>query len=265
MVNYLKLMDNILDYGVPRVGRNGNTTCLFARQLRFNLEDGFPAVTTKRLAFKSMKAELLGFVRAYTHASQFEKLGTKIWNANAEAWGRDGDLGRIYGVQWRKWRTPTGIHDQLAHVIEQIKFNPHSGEHIVTAWNPSDLEEMALPPCHIGFQLFVANGRLSLQMYQRSADMFLGVPFNIASYALLLSMIAQVTELRPHELIITLGDAHIYESHIPQVREQLDRKPLPAPTLELNSEVTCIDDFKMQDIKLKNYKHHGSLPAVMAV
>ena len=143
MDSYLKELQNILDYGVPRRGRNGGTIALFGPQMRFNLEDGFPAVTTKRLAFRSVKAELLGFVRAYTHARQFEKLGTKIWNANAEAWGRDGELGRIYGVQWRKWRTPTGVHDQLAHVIDQIQSNPHSGAHNVSAWNPSDLEEMA--------------------------------------------------------------------------------------------------------------------------
>ena len=265
MVNYLKLLDNILDYGVPRIGRNGYTTCLFGRQLRFNLQDGFPAVTTKRLAFKSVKAELLGFLRAYTHASQFEKLGTRIWTANAEAWGRDGELGRIYGVQWRKWRTPTGRLDQIARVIEQIKTNPYSGAHVVSAWNPSDLEEMALPPCHIGFQLFVAEGRLSLQMYQRSADMFLGVPFNIASYAILLSMLAQLTELQAHELIITLGDAHIYDTHLPQVKIQLEREPLALPTLWLNPQITCIDDFKMQDIRLTNYQHHDKLTATLTV
>ena len=265
MVNYLQLLDNILDYGVPRSGRNGGTIALFGRQLRFNLQDGFPAITTKRLAFKAVKAELLGFLRAYTHAEQFEKLGARIWTANAEAWGRGGELGRIYGVQWRKWRTPTGRLDQIARVIEQIKADPYSGAHVVSAWNPSDLEEMALPPCHIGFQLFVADGRLSLQMYQRSCDMFLGVPFNIASYAILLAMIAQVVELQPHELIITLGDAHIYESHIPQVKIQLEREPLSLPTLWLNPKITCIDDFKMQDIRLKNYRHHATLKAEMSV
>lgn len=265
MVNYLKTLEEILDRGVPRSGRNGGTIALFGPQLRFNLANGFPAITTKRLAFKSVKAELLGFLRAYTHAREFEKLGARIWTANAEAWGRGGELGRIYGVQWRQWRTPTGQVDQIAKVIEQIKSNPHGGAHVVSAWNPSDLDEMALPPCHMGFQLFVADGRLSMQMYQRSADMFLGVPFNIASYAILLSMIAQLTELQSHELIITLGDAHIYETHIPQVRIQLEREPLPLPTLWLNPKRTCIDDFKMQDIRLTNYRHHARLKAEMVV
>ena len=263
--SYLDTLQHILDSGVQRDGRNGTTLSLFGRQLRFNLQDGFPAVTTKRLAFRSVKAELLGFLRGYTHAKQFEKLGTRIWNANAEAWGRGGELGRIYGAQWRDWRTPSGSVDQIAKVVTQIKANPHDGAHVVSAWNPAELDEMALPPCHLGFQFFVAGGRLSLMMYQRSCDMFLGVPFNIASYALLLAMVAQVTDLKPHELILTLGDAHIYESHIPQVEAQLARDPYPLPTLELNSGVRCIDDFKMQHIRLTNYRHHDKLSAKMEV
>ena len=265
MTSYLDALHQILTNGVDREGRNGGTRALFGMQLRYNLQEGFPAVTTKKLAFRSMKAELLGFIRAYDKVEKFQKLGTRIWDANADTWNRGGQLGRIYGVQWRQWRTENGEHDQLAEVISRLKEEPHSRRHIVTAWNPGELAEMALPPCHIFFQFFVADGKLSLQMYQRSCDMFLGVPFNIASYALLLSMIAQVTHLEPGEFIHTLGDAHIYAEHFEQVRTQLQREPYPPPKLVLNPNVTCIDDFKMQDIRLVDYQHHDIIRAPLIV
>ncbi len=265
MRQYLDGLQQILDTGIERDGRNGVTRALFGMQMRYDLADGFPAVTTKKLAFSSVKAELLGFLRAYDSVHQFQKLGTKIWNANADAWGRDGALGRIYGVQWRQWHTKNGPLDQLAQVIEELKANPNSRRHVVTAWNPGELNEMSLPPCHMFFQFFVAEGKLSLQMYQRSCDMFLGVPFNIASYAMLLCMVAQVTILEPHEFILTLGDAHIYRAHFEHVKKQLQRKPLSLPKLVLNHKVKSIDDFKMQDIQLKAYQHHGTLPAPLII
>lgn len=265
MTSYLDALHQILTTGADREGRNGSTRALFGMQLRYNLQEGFPAVTTKKLAFRSVKAELLGFLRGYDRVEQFQKLGTNIWNANADTWNRDGQLGRIYGIQWRQWRTENGEQDQLAEVIAQIKQNPHSRRHIVTAWNPGELEQMALPPCHIFFQFFVAEGKLSLQMYLRSCDMFLGVPFNIASYALLLSMVAQVTNLQPNDFILTLGDAHIYAEHFEQVRTQLQREPYPPPKLVLNPNVTCIDDFKMQDIRLVDYQHHDRIRAPLIV
>lgn len=265
MTSYLDALHQILTTGVEREGRNGSTRALFGMQMRYNLQEGFPAVTTKKLAFRSMKAELLAFIRAYDKVEKFQKLGTRIWDANAETWNRDGQLGRIYGVQWRQWRTENGERDQLAEVIAQIKQNPHSRRHIVTAWNPGELEQMALPPCHIFFQFFVADEKLSLQMYLRSCDMFLGVPFNIASYALLLSMVAQVTHLEPSDFILTLGDAHIYAEHFEQVRTQLQREPYPPPKLVLNPNVACIDDFKMQDIRLVDYQHHDRIRAPLIV
>lgn len=265
MTSYLDALHQILTTGVDREGRNGGTRALFGMQLRYNLQEGFPAVTTKKLAFRSMKAELLGFIRAYDKVEKFQKLGTRIWDANADTWNRGGQLGRIYGVQWRQWRTENGEQDQLAEVISRLKAEPHSRRHIVTAWNPGELAEMALPPCHIFFQFFVAEGKLSLQMYLRSCDMFLGVPFNIASYALLLSMVAQVTELEPNEFILTLGDAHIYHAHLVQVETQLQREPYPPPKLVLNPNVTCIDDFKMQDIRLVDYQHHDIIRAPLIV
>ena len=265
MKQYLEGLQQVLDTGVDREGRNGKTRAIFGMQMRYNLEEGFPAVTTKKLAFRSVKAELLGFLRGYDHAEQFEKLGTQIWNANAEAWGRDGYLGRIYGVQWREWQTENGTIDQLAKVIEQIQTNPHSRKHIVTAWNPAELEEMALTPCHMCFQFFIADGKLSLQMYQPSCDMFLGVPFNIASYALLLHMVAQVTDLTPYEFIHTLGDAHIYHAHFEAVEMQLKREPYPLPKLVLNTKIKSIDAFKMQHIQLEDYQHHDAIRAPMIV
>ena len=265
MKQYLEGLQQILDTGVDRDGRNGKTRALFGMQMRYNLEDGFPAVTTKKLAFRSVKAELLGFLRGYDHVKQFQKLGTKIWNANADAWGRDGALGCIYGVQWRRWRTENSRIDQLAEVIEQIKTNPNSRRHVVTAWNPGELDKMALAPCHMFFQFFVADGKLSLQMYQRSCDMFLGVPFNISSYSLLLSMVAQITGLQASEFIHVLGDAHIYHAHFDQVKTQLKRQPYPLPELVLNTKVTSIDNFKMQDLQLENYQSHDAIRAKMIV
>ena len=273
MKQYLDALQQIMNNGMDREGRNGLIRAFFGMQMRYDMADGFPAVTTKKLAFNTgVKAELLGFLRGYSDVRDFQKLGCHIWNANAEAdyWKPkarfEGDLGRIYGVQWRGWRThDQQTIDQLANVIHQIKTNPYSRRHVVIAWNPGELEEMALEPCPMFFQFFVADGKLSLQMYQRSCDMFLGVPFNIASYALLLHMVVQVTDLEPGEFIHTLGDAHIYHIHFDQVKTQLSRKPLGLPQLYLNPEVESIDDFKMQDVKLRNYKHCGVIKAPMAV
>lgn len=265
MEQYIEGLRQILDTGVDRPGRNGTTRALFGMQMRYDLEEGFPAVTTKKLAFSTVKAELLGFLRAYSHVDQFQKLGVQVWNANAEVWDRNGSLGRIYGVQWRKWQTENGTIDQLGKVIEQLQTNPHSRKHVVTAWNPGELDEMALEPCHMFFQFFVADDKLSLQMYQRSCDMFLGVPFNIASYSLLLHMVAQVTGLKLGEFVHTLGDAHIYHEHFEAVETQLKRKPYPLPRLVLDPNITSIDAFKMQHIQLEDYQHHDTIRARMIV
>ncbi len=275
MRQYLELMRDIYDHGFDVQGRNGATRKVFARQLRFNLEEGFPAMTTKKLAFSMMKSELLWFIEGSGDDNRLKELaGTEktIWTANAESdyWKPKaqfpGDLGRVYGVQWRHWRKQDGTEvDQLKEVIERIKTMPHDRRHVVTAWNPGELELMALPPCHMLFQFFVADGKLSVHMVQRSCDMFLGVPFNIASYALLLSMVAQVTGLKPHECVLTLNDAHIYHTHFLAVEEQLAREPLPLPTLWLNPDVTDIDRFTMDDIKLVGYESHPPIKAVMAV
>ncbi len=273
MKQYLDALKYILENGTDRENRTGiKTRGVFGMQMRFNMKNGFPAVTTKKLAFNTMKAELLWFISGSSDVKELQKLGSHIWDANAEAdyWKPKaefpGDLGRIYGVQWRKWKAPDGREiDQLAEAIRQIKEQPQSRRIIVTAWNPAELEQMALPPCHAFFQFFVANKKLSLQMYQRSCDMFLGVPFNIASYSLLLHMVAQVTSLEPYEYIQTLGDAHIYHNHLEQVKEQLKRKPFPLPKLKLNPDIKNIDDFKMEDIGLVNYKHHPAIKAPMAV
>ncbi len=273
MKQYLDALGKVLEQGVDRPDRTGvGTRAIFGMQMRFQMADGFPAVTTKKLAFKSMTAELLWFLKGSRDVKELRKLGSRIWDANADAdyWKPraefEGDVGRIYGVQWRSWRAPDGTEiDQLRQVIENIKQNPHSRRHIVTAWNPGELDEMALPPCHILFQFFVAEDTLSLHMFQRSCDMFLGVPFNIASYSLLLHMVAQVTDLRPGEFVHTLSDAHIYHNHFDQVEEQLSRTPKPLPELRLNPEVKDIDDFTMDDIRLEHYKHHPPIKAPMAV
>ncbi len=268
-----------MDEGVDREGRNGKTRALFALQMRFNMADGFPAVTTKRLAFKAVKSELLWFLgmkgKERANDEDLKALnGTErtIWTDNAEAdyWKPksrfSGDLGRVYGIQWRAWRRPDGtLVDQIAELIRGLRETPNDRRHIVTAWNPGELDEMALPPCHMFFQCFVANGKLSLHMVQRSCDMFLGVPFNIASYALLLHMLAQVVDLEPHETILTLQDAHIYHEHFDAVREQLGREPLALPRLSLNPKVRDIDAFGMDDIELENYQSHPSIKAKMIV
>jgi len=275
MKQYKEILEKIMNEGIDRVGRNGSTRALFAIQLRFNMNDGFPAVTTKTLAFKAVKSELLWFIEGSNDDNRLKELNgseKSIWTANAESdyWKPKatfpGDLGRIYGVQWRNWQGPNGkVVDQLAEVIEKIKKTPGDRRLIVSAWNPGELDQMALPPCHMFFQFFVADGKLSLHMTQRSCDMFLGVPFNIASYALLLHMIAQVTELEPHECVLTLNDAHIYHEHFDAVKEQLTREPIKLPTLWLNKGVLDIDSFTMNDIKLENYEHHPSIKATMIV
>ena len=281
MKQYLDALSHVLENGIDRQNRTGIATrAVFGMQLRFNMNDGFPAVTTKKLPWKSVASELLWFIEGSNDERRLAEIlhGTRdkekatIWTANAEAdyWKPKakfkGDLGRIYGVQWRKWKASDGKEiDQLANAIKMIKENPTSRRIIVNAWNPGEIEQMALPPCHTFFQFFVANNKLSLQMYQRSCDMFLGVPFNIASYSLLLHMIAQSTNLEPGEFVHTLGDAHIYHNHFGQVKEQLSRKPFSLPKLWLSPEIKNIDDFTMEGIKLENYNFHPAIKAEMAV
>jgi len=273
MKQYHDLLKYILDNGVRKQNRTGiDTISSFGHVMRFNLQDGFPAITTKKLYFKSVVAELIGFIKAVDNYKDFNKLGTHIWDANGEAeyWKpkakREGDLGRIYGVQWRKWKNFEGKEfDQLKQVIQKIKEDPNDRRLIVTAWNPGELDLMALPPCHCFFQFYVNGDKLSLSMYQRSADMFLGVPFNIASYSLLLSLVAHVTNLKPFEFIHFLGDTHIYVNHIEAVKEQLSREEYPLPTLWLNPDKRDIDEFTVDDIRLENYVHHPPIKAEMAV
>lgn len=272
MKQYLDVLQDIYQNGADTEGRNGKTRKVFAKQMRFNLEEGFPAVTTKKLAFKQVVAELIWFIRGSSDNNELNKMGCHIWDANAEAdyWKEKakfpGDLGRVYGVQWRHWQKPNGTEiDQLANVINKIKTDPGDRRLIVSAWNPGELDEMALPPCHMMFQYFVTDNKLSLHMYQRSCDMFLGVPFNIASYSLLLAMTAQEVGLTPHECVITLGDAHIYHEHFEAVEEQLERKPYELPQLWLNPEIKSVFDFTPEDIKLENYKHDKTIKAKMAV
>lgn len=273
---YLDLLQKILDKGSDRMDRTGvGTRALFAEQMRFNMEEGFPALTTKKLAFKAVKSELLWLIEGSNSDERLKELnGTEktIWTANAESdyWKPKakfpGDMGRIYGVQWRAWRKPDGSTvDQLAEAIDKIKNNPSDRRILVTAWNPGELEEMALPPCHMFYQFFVADDKLSLFMHQRSCDVFLGVPFNIASYSLLLHMVAHVTGLKPYEFIHSLGDVHIYNNHFEQVKEQISREPLNPPTLWLNPDVKDIDSFTMDDIKLEGYESHPPIKAEMAV
>ena len=287
---YLDALKDILENGEDRPDRTGTgTRSIFGLQMRFDLSQGFPAVTTKKLAWKACVSELLWFIegsgdelrlREILHGDRNSQKKT-IWTDNALApyWLAKklkrsvGDLGRIYGVQWRRWRKPLirinkvvlQNHDQLIDLIAGIKEDPYSRRHILTAWNPGELELMALPPCHILSQFWVNNGKLSCHMYQRSADMFLGMPFNIASYALFTHMIAQVCNLEVGDLIISVGDAHIYNNHFDQVREQLGRKPFPLPTLVLNPDVSVIMNFDMEDVKLENYQSHESITAPMAV
>lgn len=272
-LEYHKILEKVLREGTKTSNRTGiDTISYFGLQSRYDISEFFPALTTKKLFFKSVRAELLWFLEGSNNYKRLNELGSKIWDANAEAdyWKPkakfEGDVGRVYGVQWRSWLKPDGSTiDQIQNVINDIKNNPTSRRHLVTAWNPGEIDQMALPPCHILFQFYVSMGKLSLQLYQRSADMFLGVPFNIASYSLLLYMVAQVTNLQPGEFIHTIGDAHIYENHTKQIEEQLSRKPFDPPKLELNTEITNIDKFTNKDIKLINYKSHKSIKAPMAV
>lgn len=273
MKQYLDGLRHVLENGVDVMDRTGvGTRKVLGMQMRYDLQKGFPAVTTKKLAFKSMTAELLWFISGSNDVKELNKLGSKIWDANAYAdyWTPKakfkGDVGRVYGVQWRHWRTPDGKEiDQLAEVVDKLKNNPHDRRIILSAWNVGELDQMALPPCHMFTQFFVANGKLSAQMYQRSCDMFLGVPFNIASYSLLIHMLAQVTGLEVGEFVHVLGDAHIYQNHFEQVKEQLTRTPTALPTLKLNPAIKNIDDFTMDDIALENYVHAPSIKAPMAV
>lgn len=264
MKQYLELLEHVLEHGEDRSDRTGTgTKSIFGYQMRFNLNDGFPLVTTKKTHLKSIIHELLWFLKGDTNIKYLQENGVKIWNEWAD---EQGNLGPVYGYQWRSWPTENGSHiDQISQVIHSLKTNPDSRRHIVSAWNVGNLENMALPPCHILFQFYVSNGKLSLQLYQRSADIFLGVPFNIASYALLLMMVAQVTGLKPFEFIHTLGDAHLYSNHIEQARLQLSRKPFPLPQMELNPNIGSVFDFTINDFTLKNYESHPHIKGQIAV
>ncbi len=261
---YLELMRRVLEDGHRKEDRTGTgTLSLFGWQMRFALGERFPLLTTKKLHFRSIAYELLWFLRGSTNVRWLQEHGVTIWDEWAD---EQGELGPIYGYQWRNWALPGGGHiDQLAQVLRSIQENPDSRRHIVTAWNPADVPRMKLPPCHAFFQFYVAEGTLSCQMYQRSADVFLGVPFNIASYALLTLMVAQVCRLRPGELIHTLGDAHLYTNHLEQAREQLKREPRDAPRLRLNPEVSDLFEFRYEDFILEGYDPHPAIRAPIAV
>jgi len=264
MKQYLDLLNRILTEGVHKEDRTGTgTISVFGHQMRFNLEDGFPLLTTKKLHLKSIIHELLWFLKGDTNVKYLQENGVRIWNEWAD---ENGDLGHIYGYQWRSWPDYNGGHiDQISEVIDQIKNNPNSRRIIVNAWNVADLGNMNLPPCHMFFQFYVADGKLSLQMYQRSADTFLGVPFNIASYALLLMMMAQVTGLKPGEFIHTTGDTHLYVNHLEQVKLQLTREPRPLPQMRINPDVKSLFDFKYEDFELVDYDPHPHIKGVVAV
>jgi len=264
MQQYLDLLQHILDNGVEKSDRTGTgTKSCFGYQARFDLQKGFPLVTTKKLHLKSIIYELLWFLKGETNTAYLKEHGVSIWNEWANA---NGELGPVYGKQWRSWEGPDGkIVDQITDVVKQIKTNPDSRRLIVSAWNVADLPKMALMPCHTLFQFYVADGKLSCQLYQRSADVFLGVPFNIASYALLTMMIAQVCDLQAGDFIHTFGDVHIYNNHIEQVNLQLSRKPLPLPTMKLNPVVKNIFDFAFEDFTLENYQSHPPIKAPVAV
>lgn len=264
MKQYLNLIQDILDNGAIKTDRTGTgTKSIFGHQMRFNLEEGFPLITTKKLHLKSIIHELLWFLKGDTNVHYLQENGVRIWNEWAD---EDGDLGHIYGYQWRSWPDYNGGHiDQIKEVIRQIKETPDSRRMIVSAWNVADLDKMNLPPCHLLFQFYVADGRLSLQLYQRSADTFLGVPFNIANYALLLMMVAQVTGLKAGDFVHTTGDTHLYLNHLDQARLQLTREPRPLPRMVINPEVKDIFDFKYEDFKLEDYDPWPHIAAKVSV
>jgi len=261
---YLDLLAELLEHGTRKSDRTGTgTLSVFGRQMRFALHDSFPLLTTKKLHLKSIIYELLWFLRGDSNVKWLQERGVTIWDEWADA---HGELGPVYGYQWRHWRTPDGREiDQIAQVLDSIRNNPDSRRHIVTAWNPADIGRMALPPCHALFQFYVADGRLSCQMYQRSADVFLGVPFNIASYSLLTLMIAQVADLAPGEFVLTLGDAHLYLNHLPQAREQLARAPRPFPRMRVDHSVRDLFAFGYEHFTLEGYDPHPAIRAPIAV
>lgn len=264
MRQYLDLLREVLDDGVVRDDRTGTgTRSVFGRQLRYDLADGFPVLTTKRLHLRSIIVELLWFLRGDTNIDYLHRHGVSIWDEWAD---EQGDLGPVYGSQWRSWPTPDGGSiDQIAAVIERIRTEPHSRRLIVSAWNVAEVDSMALPPCHTLFQFYVASGRLSCQLYQRSGDLFLGVPFNIASYSLLLMMVAQACGLEAGEFVHTFGDAHLYSNHMDQAREQLTREPRPLPRMRLNRDVGSVFDFTLDDFELVGYEPHPPIRAPIAV
>jgi thymidylate synthase len=264
MRNYLELVQDILDHGVVRDDRTGvGTRSVFGRQLRFDLADGFPMLTTKRVHWKSIAHELLWFLRGETNVAYLREHGVTIWDEWADA---QGELGPVYGKQWRSWAAPDGrTIDQLAEAVALIRRDPSSRRIVVSAWNPADLPDMALAPCHCLFQFYVARGRLSCQLYQRSADVFLGVPFNIASYALLMALVAHVTDLEPGEFVHTFGDVHLYNNHVEQARLQLTREPRALPTLRLHRRPAEVFDFRYEDLELVGYDPHPAIKAEVAV
>ena len=264
MKQYLELMRHVRDTGARKEDRTGTgTLSVFGQQMRFDLSEGFPLVTTKKCHLKSIIHELLWFLSGDTNISYLQDNGVRIWNEWAD---EEGNLGPVYGYQWRSWPAADGRHiDQISQVIDQIRNTPDSRRIIVSAWNVGEIDNMALPPCHMMFQFYVADGKLSCQLYQRSADLFLGVPFNIASYALLTMMIAQVCELAPGDFVHTLGDAHLYTNHLEQTDEQLSRKPYPLPVMKINPEVKSIFDFKFEDFELVGYEAHPHIKAAVAV
>jgi len=264
MRQYLDLMNHVLEHGTKKEDRTGTgTLSVFGYQMRFNLNEGFPLLTTKKLHIKSIIYELLWFLRGETNIRYLQEHGVNIWNEWAD---ENGELGPVYGAQWRSWTTPDGRSiDQISRVIDEIRSNPDSRRLIVSAWNVGEISKMALPPCHLLFQFYVANGKLSCQLYQRSADIFLGVPFNIASYALLAMMIAQVCGLQPGDFVHTLGDTHLYSNHIDQARLQVARIPFQLPQMRINPSITSIFDFDYADFELVNYNAHPHIKAEVAV
>tara|TARA_B100001109_G_scaffold130288_1_gene105932 strand:- start:58 stop:846 length:789 start_codon:yes stop_codon:yes gene_type:complete len=262
MQEYLDLLKKVKDSGKPKGDRTGTgTISIFGHQMRFDLQESFPLLTTKKIHFKSVAYELLWFLKGDTNIKYLKDNGVSIWDEWAD---ENGDLGPVYGKQWRKWQSADGMHDQISGVIDQIKANPNSRRHIVSAWNVGEIPSMALAPCHILFQFYVQDGRLSCQLYQRSADVFLGVPFNIASYALLTHMIASVCDLEVGDFVHTLGDAHLYTNHLDQAEEQLSRSPLSPPKIKI-AKKDSIDLYEFEDFELIDYQHHPHIPAIVAI